>query len=88
MNRPPSDVFKLADGLRGLADELQYGMRAAPQPGQGVRRVGGAPVVPVAVHDALCGVRVATRQEGADDGVMVCAGCGMAYLAVEVEMAR
>lgn len=84
--RPPFDARALADGLRALADEVEAG--GGPRPGQGVRRVGGAPVVPVVVHDALCGVRVASRQDPPDDDVLVCAGCGLAMLADEVADTR
>lgn len=84
MTAAPSTPAQIAAGLRALADEYESGYRAVPGRGQGVRRVGGAPVVPIVVHDALCGWRIATLQEdsaGASDGppVQACAGCGMAY---------
>lgn len=88
MTRPPYDPAVLAEGLRVLADELESGARAVPLPGTSVRRIGGgAPVVPIVVHDALCGWRVASRQEETDPDVLACAGCGMAYLVRDAEIA-
>lgn len=76
-----------ADGLRALADELDAG-RAGPARGQAPRRAFDAVVVPVAVHDAVCGWRVATGQPAPDDDVMCCAGCGLAYPHAEVRSVR
>ena len=53
--RRPITVDEVVSGLRALADEYEAGYRAVPQPGEGMRRAAGVPVVPIVVHDALCG---------------------------------
>lgn len=85
MARRPITVAEIVSGLRALADEYETGYRHVPQPGQGLRRVAGLPVVPIVVHDALCGWRVASVQEAADPDVLGCAGCGLGYLRTEAE---
>lgn len=74
---PARGLDVAAAGLRALADELDAG--DGPRRGQGVRRVAGVTVVPLVVHDALCGWRVATPQDS-EPPVMGCAGCGLGYL--------
>lgn len=76
-HEPARNLDAAAAGLRALADALDAGQ--GPRRGQGVRRAAGATVVPGAVHDALCGWRVATPQPGTAPPVMGCAGCGLAY---------
>lgn len=79
---------RIADGLRQLADDIESGRRPVPARGFGLRRVGASPVVPLAVHDALCGWRVATPQgdEGEPDAdVASCAGCGLSFLVAEAQ---
>lgn len=66
-----------AAGLRALADALEAGH--GPRRNRGPRRVGGASVVPAVVHDAICGIRVATPQPDTTSPIMGCAGCGLAY---------
>lgn len=72
--------------LAQLAHEYAVGIRPLPARGQAPWRVHGAPVVPLVVHDVLCGWRTATEQDDAA-GVLCCAGCGMAYLLDEVRSA-
>lgn len=88
--REPITVEQVVSGLRSLALEIELGYRPVPQPGQAMRRAGSGrlPVVPLVVHDALCGWRVASDQEDDAPGVLACAGCGLAYLIDEVRMYR
>lgn len=80
MARRPITVDEIVYGLRALADEFESGYRSVPTPGQPLRKIAGVPVVPIVVHDALCGWRVATEQEDTDPTVLACAGCGLGYL--------
>lgn len=79
--RPITTPGEVAAALRALADEFATGYRPVPVRGQGGWQVGGVPVVPIVVHDALCGWRVASLQEdAAPPAVLACAGCGLGYL--------
>lgn len=88
MARRPITVDEVAAGLRALADEFESGYRAVPQPGHGLQRVAGVPIVPIVVHDALCGWRVASEQEDTTPPVLACAGCGLGFLRSEAEGRR
>lgn len=79
-HEPARYLDEAAAGLRALAADLDAGR--GPRRGQGLRRVARMPLLPIAVHDALCGWRVATRQD-ATPPILGCAGCGMAYLVEE-----
>lgn len=83
--RPPITVPGIVAGLRALAAEFETGYRPAPQPGEGLRRVAGVTIVPLVVHDALCGWRVMSEQEDTDPRVLACAGCGLGVLLADVE---
>lgn len=78
-------VAEVTAGLRALADEFESGYRPVPRSGQGLRKVVGSPLVPIVVHDALCGWRVASLQEESEPQVLGCAGCGLVYLVTEAE---
>lgn len=86
--RKPITTAEIVRGLRALADEYESGYRSVPQPGEGLHRPAGIPVVPIVVHDALCGWRVATEQDETAPGVLACAGCGLGFLRSEAEHAR
>lgn len=86
MTEPIAPAADLAAGLRALADDIESGRRPVPLRGIGLRQVNGAPVVPLAVHDALCGWQVASLQEdGGKPLVQACHGCGLAYLQSEAK---
>lgn len=80
--REPIDTAEVLADLRGFVDELESGYRSV-QAGVGLLRVAGVPVVPRAVHNALCGWRIFTPQEEAHEAdpskplVVACAGCGL-----------
>lgn len=79
--RKPIETAEVVAGLRALADEMEIGLYPTPISGNGVRRVHGATVVPLVVHDALCGWRVASMQDDVEPPTCVCAGCGLGFLA-------
>lgn len=74
----------LAARLHDLADEIARGERRRAGRGAGGLRQLGMPVVPLAIHDALCGWRIATEQTPDAPGLLACAGCGMAYDLAEI----
>ena len=88
--RRPIAVEEVVAGLRALAQEFELGYRQVPQPGHGLRKIAGVRILPIAVHDALCGWRVATEQEEHEgpERVAACAGCGLGYLIEEAQMRR
>jgi hypothetical protein len=79
--RKPIETPVVVAGLRALAEEMELGLYPTPTAGQGLRRIHGATLVPGVVHDALCGWRVASMQDGIEPPTCVCAGCGLAFLA-------
>lgn len=86
--REPIESAKVVAGLRALADEIELGLYPTPVAGAGLRRVHGATVVPLVVHDALCGWRVASMQDEIKPPTCVCAGCGLAFLAEDAKGLR
>lgn len=76
-DEPARNLAAAAVGLRALADALEAGR--GPRRNRGPRRVGGGSVFPAVVHDAICGIRVATPQPDTTPPIMACAGCGLAY---------
>lgn len=83
--RKPITVDEVVAGLRSLVDEFESGYRPVPEAGQGLRKIAGVPVVPVVVHDALCGWRVMSEQEATEPRILACAGCGLGVLKSDVE---
>ena len=81
-------IAEVTAGLRSLADEFESGYRPVPVAGEGMTRVVGIPIVPVVVHDALCGWRVMSEQEATEPRVLACAGCGLGVLLADVEGRR
>lgn len=79
---------EVVTGLRALVEEFESGYRPVPTPGQGLPRVAGVTVVPIVVHDALCGWRVMSEQDETEPRVLACAGCGLGVLKSDVEGRR
>lgn len=82
------DTDSVIAGVRAFVDELESGYRPVPMPGVGLRQVAGCTVVPVVIHDALCGWRVFSRQDETDPEVSACAGCGLAVEVSDLEGRR
>lgn len=84
------DTDSVIAGVRAFVDELESGYRPIPMPGVGLRQVAGCTVVPVVIHDALCGWRVFSRQDEDDPAldVAACAGCGLAMQISDLEGRR
>lgn len=83
--RKERTIDEIASGLRALADEFESGYRRVPTAGEGLRRIVGVPVVPVVVHDALCGWRVMSEQEQSEPRILACAGCGLGVLLADMQ---
>jgi hypothetical protein len=81
--KTPITREEVTEGLRALVDEFMSGYRPVPTPGQGMQRINGLPLVPIVVHDALCGWRVSSTQDDSSPEALGCAGCGLAYLRSE-----
>ncbi|MFC4951282.1 hypothetical protein [Pseudonocardia sp. GCM10023141] len=81
--RKPIEQAVVVAGLRALAEEMELGLYPTPVAGQGLRQIKGATLVPLVIHDALCGWRVASMQDDIEPPTCVCAGCGLAFLGDE-----
>lgn len=87
MQKPIERAVVVA-GLRALADEMELGLYPTPTPGLGLRNIHGATLVPIVVHDALCGWRRASLPDDIKPPTLVCHGCGLAFLEDEARVAR
>jgi hypothetical protein len=76
-------IESVTEGLRTLIEEFETGRRPIPLRGVGPRRSAGVPIIPIVVHDALCGWRIDSEKDD-EPGVLACDGCGLAFLQSEM----